>query len=426
MAGRGKNSSFEPMNKRSPMLKTVMTIDEQVEYLTKNAVQVLPETDLRKKLSRGKPLRIKFGIDPTAADIHLGHVVVLDSFRRFQDLGHQLYLIIGDMTALVGDPSGRSKTRPILSDEKIKENVKTFQNQAYKILDPEKTNIVYNSEWLNMPVGQMFSLLSQATVSQILEREDFKKRFSNQDSISMLEMVYPLLQAYDSVHLGADVEVGGTDQTFNLLLARALQDKIKSGSEDYKEAQVVMTLPILPGTDGKEKMSKSLDNYIGITEPASEIYGKTLSLLDDAMKEYYKLLLHKDLDPNEHPREAKRFLARSLVERFYSQEDALKAEADFDAKFKKGSQDIDAIKKTAKTFSADRLKDFSSPREEDKIDLVALLADSFRMSRNDIRRHLKSEAVKIEGKKIDFLDVPKEEIDGKLISVGKRNNLLVS
>lgn len=403
--GRGSSKNLSTAN-----LRSTGDPEKDFEYLTANAVDVLPEGQLLRQLKEGRKLRIKFGIDPTAPDIHLGHSVVLKAFRRFQELGHTVVLIIGDQTAAVGDPSGKSKTRPMLDPEAIQKNAQTFIDQAEKILDPKKTEVVYNSEWLDMGSNDLFRLLTNATVAQILDREDFSKRYASGEPISMLEMLYPILQAYDSVATRADLEVGGTDQKFNLLLGRDLQQKI-AGSE---EPQSILTMPILTGLDGTQKMSKSLNNYVGLTDEPADMYGKLLSIPDELMPEYYTLLLNSELDPEEHPRDAKRKLARAIVAEYHSEDDALTAEAEFDKKFAKVS-DTDELRKLAipTSLKPEHIRD-------DRVQLPALLADTFGMSRSDARRHIQAGAVKIDGEKISDTECSEEEIQAALISVGKR------
>ena len=277
-------------------------------------------------MTEGRPLRVKLGIDPTAPDIHLGHAVVLGKLREFQDAGHRVVLIVGDYTALVGDPSGRSSLRPMLSKGEIEENAATFQEQAVRILDPDPDHLEVrrNSEWLEMGLTDLLALVRTTTVAQLLERDDFAKRWSAKEPISMLELLYPLLQGYDSVAIDADVELGGTDQKFNLLLGRDIQRAYG------KPEQAVMTMPILVGTDGRQKMSKSLSNQIGVTDTPKEIYGKTMSIPDEAMEEYYRLLLHETSPGQLPPSDAKRALARGIVAWLYSEAQARKAEQEFD------------------------------------------------------------------------------------------------
>ena len=281
----------------------------------------LPEGALERKLGEGRSLRVKLGIDPTAPDIHLGFTVVLNKLREFQDLGHTVVLIVGDYTARVGDPSGRSSTRPLLADEQIDANARTFQEQALKVLDPERLEVRFNGEWLDMKMAELFKLARTTTVAQLLERDDFSKRFAAREPISVLELLYPLLQGYDSVAVRADVELGGTDQKFNLLLGRDIQRAY--GLPE----QVIMTMPLLTGTDGERKMSKSFGNYIGVTDAPEEMYGRTLSIPDASLASWYELLLGQDLPGDADPREAKRALARALVARFHGAEAAARPSA---------------------------------------------------------------------------------------------------
>ena len=284
---------------------------EIAAWLARNTVDSLPDGGLERKLGLGRPLRVKLGIDPTAPDIHLGFTVVLQKLREFQDLGHTVVLIVGDYTARVGDPSGRSSTRPVLDPAEIDANARTFQEQALKVLDSERLEVRFNSEWLDMSMADLFALLRTTTVAQVLERDDFAKRFSAREPISVLELLYPLLQGYDSVAVRADVELGGTDQKFNLLLGRDIQRAYG------QPEQVILTVPLLTGTDGERKMSKSFDNYIGVTDPPEEMYGKTLSIPDASLELWYSLLLGSVPPPSLGPRDAKRALARALVERFH-------------------------------------------------------------------------------------------------------------
>src|SRR5690349_7658971 len=294
--------------------------------LRRNAVDVLPEGRLEKQLEEGRPLRVKLGIDPTTADIHLGHTVVLEKLAEFQREGHTVVLIIGDFTAQVGDPSGRSATRPVPSPEEIEANAATYQEQAFKILDRERTEVRRNSEWLRMEPEALLGLLAQTTVARLLERDDFQKRMAESRPIAALELLYPLLQGYDSVAVEADLELGGTDQKFNLLFGRDVQ------SAYGQRPQSIMTLPILVGTDGVQKMSKSLGNYVGVTDPPEEMFGKLMSIPDEAMAEYYRLLLGTE-QPAGPPNEAKRELGRRLVDRFHGEGAGLAAEEHFNRVF---------------------------------------------------------------------------------------------
>ncbi|HEV7475079.1 MAG TPA: tyrosine--tRNA ligase [Pyrinomonadaceae bacterium] len=322
-----------------------MTIDEQLDYLRKGTVEIVPEEELRAKLEKsaktGKPLRIKLGADPTAPDIHLGHTVVIRRLRAFQDLGHTVIFLIGDFTGLIGDPSGKSVTRPQLTREEINANAETYKRQIFKLLDPVKTEIRFNSEWMDkLGADGFIRLASHVTVKQILERDDFAKRLKDEKPIALHELLYPLTQAYDSVALQADVELGGTDQKFNLLMGRNLQ------REYGQSAQVAVITPLLEGTDGVQKMSKSLGNYIGIDEPPSEIFGKVMSISDDLMWRYYELLtnltveeitsLRKSAEQGDrNPRDLKADLAKRIIADFYSKEDADAAEEEFNRVFKR-------------------------------------------------------------------------------------------
>src|SRR3954465_3899683 len=300
---------------------------EAARFLTRNAVDALPEGELERQLAKRRPLRVKLGVDPTTPDIHLGHTVVLRKLREFQDLGHQVVLIIGDYTGRVGDPSGRSATRPFVEGEEIDRNAATYQEQAFRVLDRDRTEVRRNGEWLDMPAEDLFRLARTSTVAQILERDDFAKRYAAGDPISVLELLYPLLQGYDSVAIEADVELGGTDQKFNLLLGRDVQQ-----AYDVKP-QSILTMPILPGIDGVRRMSKSLGNYVGITDPPEEIFGKLMRVPDEAMGTYYELLLDRSLDADRPAVESKRALAREIVGRYHGEDAARAAEEHFDRLF---------------------------------------------------------------------------------------------
>ncbi|OAV00675.1 MULTISPECIES: tyrosine--tRNA ligase [Moraxella] len=300
---------------------------EQLEFLKRGVVEIYSEEDLLKKLAQARPLRIKLGMDPTAPDLHFGHTVVLNKLRHFQDLGHEVLFLIGDYTARIGDPSGKNATRPPLTEAEVKANAQTYAEQVFKILDKDKTKIVFNSEWFGkMSAGDMIQLASQVTVSRMLERDDFAKRYGNQTPIAIHEFLYPLVQGYDSIALDADVELGGTDQTFNLLMGRTLQGRYD------KEPQVCITMPILEGLDGVQKMSKSLGNYIGINDPAGVMYQKILSMPDTLIARYFELLSFKpmsevnalldDMKNGRNPQEIKRILALELIERFHDKDAA--------------------------------------------------------------------------------------------------------
>ena len=310
-----------------------MTTEEQINFITRGCVDVVTKADLAKKLESGKTLKIKLGCDPTSADLHLGHSVVLSLLRRFQDLGHKALLVIGDFTAAVGDPSGRDSTRPVLPREKILENAKTYTEQAFKVLDPQKTEIRFNSEWLDPFVSGkgLLQTLQKVTVSQVLEREDFKKRMASGSPISMLEILYSLFQGQDSVALEADVELGGTDQIFNLLVGRQLQ------KNNGQEPQVAITVPLLVGLDGVKKMSKSYGNYVGLNDEPNDMFGKLMSIPDELMILYYELLTSENLDEIKamHPMAAKKKLAGIMVERFHHKEAAHSALENFEKVFSK-------------------------------------------------------------------------------------------
>ncbi len=376
-------------------------------WLARNAVDCLPHGELERKLKLGRPLRVKLGIDPTAPDIHLGHTVVLRKLREFQDLGHEVVLIIGDYTARVGDPSGRSDTRPVLSAAEIDANARTFHAQASSTLDPARTRVRFNGEWLDMAMEELFRLARTTTVAQILEREDFAKRFAAHAPVSILELLYPLLQGYDSVAIEADVELGGTDQKFNLLLARDIQRAY--GVPE----QAVLTMPILAGTDGERKMSKSLGNHIGVTEPADEIYGKTLSIPDSALAQWYSLLLGEDVPAHDGPRDAKRALARALVARFHGAEAAQGAEAAFDRVHvaRQAPEEVPEVRVTP-----------AAGGDGTTLHLPAVLAQAFSVSTSEGRRALAQGGVRLDGEPIakGVLDVPPAELDGRILALGKR------
>ncbi|ADB51959.1 tyrosine--tRNA ligase [Conexibacter woesei] len=377
-------------------------------WLARNAVDCLPDGGLQRKLElaarEGRPLRVKLGIDPTAPDIHLGFTVVLGKLREFQDLGHTVVLIIGDYTARVGDPSGRSSTRPMLSGEQIDANATTFQQQALKVLDPARLEVRRNGEWLDMRTDELFGLVRTTTVARILERDDFSKRYAARAPISILELLYPLLQGYDSVAVDADVELGGTDQKFNLLLGRDIQTAYG------RSEQVILTMPILPGIDGERKMSKSLGNYIGVTEPPEEIYGKTLRLPDEALPTWYELLLGEPVPAGAPPRDAKRALARRLVARFHDDAAAEAAERAFD-------------RVHVEHRPPEEMPDAALPVDgAGVVHLPALLAAAFGVSSSEARRQLKQGGVKLDGDPLaaDPLDRPAAELDGRVLQLGKR------
>ena len=370
------------------------SIKEQIAELSRGADEILPEGGLEEKLKLGRPLNIKVGFDPTAPDLHVGHTVVINKMRQFQEYGHNVVFLIGDFTGMIGDPSGRNATRPPLTAEEIEANATTYKEQVFKILDPEKTIIDFNSRWLTeLGSPGLIRLAARYTVARMLERDDFSKRFKAGQSISIHEFLYPLAQAYDSVALKTDVELGGTDQKFNLLVGRHIQQ-----SYDV-EPQLVLTLPLLEGLDGVQKMSKSLGNYIGITEPAGEIFGKVMSISDDLMWRYFELLSFRPLKEVEalktavgeghNPRDAKFELAEELVERFHDRAAADRAKAEFISRFQKGAmpdeiEEISVASKDGGLGIAHLLKEAG---------LVASTSEAFRM--------IKQGAVKIDGERVE-------------------------
>ncbi|UJA21887.1 tyrosine--tRNA ligase [Thermoleophilia bacterium SCSIO 60948] len=371
--------------------------------MLRGASDVLPSGRLVEQLSAGRALRVKFGVDPTSPDIHLGHTVVLNRLRMFQELGHTVVLIIGDQTARVGDPSGRSELRPQLEPAEIEANTLTYTDQAFRVLDRDRTELRYNSEWLAMGSEGFIDLMRRFTVARLLERDDFARRIERAEPISMLELLYPIMQGYDSVAVRSDVELGGSDQKFNLLFGRTVQESFGM------PPQSIMTLPILPGTDGVRKMSKSYGNYVGVTDPPGEIFGRLMSIPDEVMGTYYELLLGEALDPGAHPAVAKRALARRITDRFAGPGEGERAEATFDRVHRDG-----AVPDDVETFPI-------GPRDGE-VHLPAVLAAAFGLSRSEARRGLGSGAVRLDGEPLDGgrLDVPAGELDGRVIRFGKR------
>jgi tyrosyl-tRNA synthetase len=374
--------------------------------LTRNAVEVLPEGRLAEQLESGRPLRVKLGIDPTTADIHLGHTVVLEKLAEFQRAGHTVVLIVGDFTARVGDPSGRSATRPMPSAEEIEANAATYQEQAFKILDRDRTEVRRNGEWLRMEPEALLGLLAQTTVARLLERDDFQKRMAAAQPIAALELLYPLLQGYDSVAVEADVELGGTDQKFNLLFGRDVQ------AAYGQPPQSIMTLPILVGTDGVQKMSKSLGNYVGVTDPPEEMFGKLMSIPDAAMAEYYRLLLGEE-QPSGSPNEAKRQLGRRLVDRFHGEGSGAAAEEHFNRVFVEHAVPEEMPEIDLGAYRAD---------SNGLVHLPRLIAGAFGVSSSEGRRLLQQGGVKLDGEPIaaEPLDREIDSLDGHVLQVGKR------
>ncbi|MCL2334470.1 MAG: tyrosine--tRNA ligase [Endomicrobia bacterium] len=378
-------------------------MNETIEKIKRGANEIISLEGLKKKLASGKKMRVKFGVDPTAPDLHLGHTVVINKLKTFQDLGHQVVFLIGDFTAKIGDPSGRSETRPMMSDEQIAKNIQTYTDQIFKILDKEKTELVFNSKWLNaLGIGGLLKLASGVTVAQMLVRDDFEKRYKADKPISIVEFLYPLMQAYDSVALNADVELGGNDQKFNLLLGREIQ-------RDYgiEEPQIVITMPLLEGTDGVKKMSKSYENYIALNDAPKEMFGKIMSISDELMYRYYELLTQDDLKAvkSMHPKEAKLDLALQITQRYHGSEEAQKAKEDFENVFAK--------------------KDLPQDLEEYKIETPSIkLSDlivkaSLAQSKNEARRLIEQGGVKIDSQKAES-DFEIKSHQNFIIQVGKR------
>lgn len=380
-----------------------------VAELTHGAVDVLPRGRLSDQLSEGRPLRVKLGIDPTAPDIHLGHVVVLNKLAEFQRRGHTVVLIVGDFTARVGDPSGRDSQRPVLDPEQIDANARTFTEQAFTVLDRDATEVRFNSEWLDMPAQELFELVGKVTVARLLEREDFSRRMRAGEAISALELLYPVMQGYDSVAIRADVELGGTDQKFNLLFGRDVQRAY--GVPE----QSIVTMPILPGLDGRRRMSKSLGNYVGVAEPPDQVFGKLMSIPDAVMPLYYELLLGTEQPAEAPPVEAKRALARGIVERFHDASAGEAAEAAFDR--------VHVQREAPEEMPEVKLEEFEDNGAEDgQVHMPALIAGAFGISSSEARRLLGQGGVKLDGQGFDGerLDVPRSELEGKVLQVGKR------
>jgi tyrosyl-tRNA synthetase len=373
-----------------------------VEELTRNAVDVLPQGELERKLGQGRPLRVKLGIDPTAPDVHVGHAIPLQRMAAFQRAGHVGVLIVGDYTGRIGDPSGLSVERPVLSDEEIDSNAKHYFEQASQIIDPEKTEVRFNGEWLaKLDFAQVVQLTRTITVARLLERDDFAKRFTTQTPISVSELLYPFMQAYDSVAVNADVELGGTDQLYNLLAGREVMQAYGL------EPQVALTTPLLLGTDGR-KMSASLGNYIGLAEPPEEQFGKTMRISDAALPDYYRLVMESDEDPTRlEPMAAKLALARFVVRRSHGEEAAERAEAHFTRVVREGEAPED-------------VPEADVPRD-DPVHLPALLVELFRISStSEARRLIAQGGVKLEGSVVSDLDVPRASLEGALLQAGKR------
>lgn len=397
----------------------MLSAEEQLHIIASGVDSIVPKEDLLKKLKRGEPLNIKLGVDPTAPDIHIGHAVPLRKLRQFQDLGHRVTLIIGDGTALIGDPSGRNSTRPQLTREQVNANAQTYVDQAFKILDKEKTDLVHNADWiLDLKMEDILGLLSKFTVARILERDDFSNRYHSNQPISLHEFIYPVMQAYDSVVIKADVELGGRDQLFNLLAGRELMEKMGM------EPQVALTLPLLEGTDGVQKMSKSYGNYIGLTDEPSDMFGKVMSIPDELMVKYFRLASTMPVDEVDrieeglkndelHPNKVKRQLARNIVAAYYDEQTAADAEGQFDQVFKNHEVPDDIPE-----CSVDL-----TPNDEGKVYLAKLLADAGLASgTGEARRLIDGGGVKINGEAVPAkqYNVDPSALAGATLQVGKR------
>jgi len=390
-------------------------VDRQIEIIKKNTVEIIEEGELREKiknsLEKNIPLKVKYGIDPTAPEIHLGHTVPIKKLKDFQQLGHKIFFLIGDFTARIGDPTGRKETRPILSVEQINKNLSRYRDQIAKILDIEKVEFVYNSEWLSpLKLEEIIKLTSAFTVAQILEREDFSLRYKSNKPIYLHEFLYPLLQGYDSYYLEADIEIGATEQKFNLLAGRTIQDFFGQSK------QVVITMPILVGTDGKLKMSKSYGNHIPIETTPEDMFGKVMSIPDDIMVDYFTLLTEIpssifEKKIKENPRDAKSLLAKEIVKEFFGKDLAEKAEIHFNKVFKEKK-------------APENIPEFKVPEEmikNGKVNIVDLIFSSgFVSSKSEIKRLINQGGVRIDGKKIDSIDFEVEVKDGKIFKIGKR------
>ncbi len=395
------------------------SIKDQLSELARGIDEILPEGGLAKKLEKNRPLIVKAGFDPTAPDLHVGHTVLINKMRQFQEFGHEVVFLIGDFTGMIGDPSGKNATRPPLSRDEIKANAATYEAQIYKILDPEKTRIDFNSRWMSpMSAADLIKLASHHTVARMLERDDFNKRYKSGQSISIHEFLYPIVQGYDSVALKADVELGGTDQKFNLLVGRQLQ-------QDFgQEPQVVMTTPLLEGLDGVQKMSKSLNNTIGITDEPDEMFGKVMSISDELMWRYYEVLSFRKLDDIEslrsrvaaggNPRDAKFELAVELVERFHDQKAAEAARKEFVERFQKGAL-------------PDKIKEVSISSQGGSLGIAHLLKEAGLVSStSEAFRMIKQGAVKIDGERIEDKSLQVSAGSTSVYQVGKRRFSRVS
>jgi len=394
-----------------------MKIQEQMQLLSRGTLEILPHGGLEAKLKEaakeGRPLRIKAGFDPTAPDLHLGHTVLLEKLRQFQACGHQVVFLIGDFTGLIGDPTGKNETRPALTHEEVLINAETYKEQVFRILDPAQTEVRFNSEWLNnLTAADLVRISAKATVARMLERDDFEKRYKGGQSIAIHEFLYPLIQGYDSVALDADVELGGNDQKFNLLMGRQLQQAYG------KSPQVILTMPLLEGLDGENKMSKSLNNYVGVAEPAKEQFGKLMSVSDELMYKYYELLTDVDLDEIKamHPMEAKKKLAAGIVERFHGEGAGAEARAGFESQF-------------ARNETPEDVPEATLAAEDDGLWIVRALTETgLTASNGEAMRMIKQNALSIDGEKMSDKDFRLKAGGPYLIKLGKRKfvNLSVS
>ncbi|MGD2082813.1 MAG: tyrosine--tRNA ligase [Chromatiales bacterium] len=393
--------------------------DEALEIIGRGADEILLEADLKRKLALGRALRVKAGFDPTAPDLHLGHTVLINKLRQFQDLGHEVMFLIGDFTGMIGDPTGKSATRPPLSREEVLDNARTYEEQIYKILDPEKTLVVFNSSWMNeMDAADLIQLAARHTVARMLERDDFNKRYRSGQAISIHEFLYPLVQGYDSVALKADVELGGTDQKFNLLVGRQLQEAYG------QEPQVVVTMPILEGLDGVQKMSKSLGNYVGITDPPEEMFGKIMSVSDDLMWRYFELLSFRSLseidgfrvrvEAGGNPRDVKFLLGEELVDRFHGPGAGARARDTFVARFQKGALPED-------------MPEIELPAGPGGVPIANLLKSAGLVSStSEALRLIKQGAVRIDGERVEDRGLSLAAGGQHVVQVGKRRFARIS
>ena len=397
----------------------MLSVEEQLREIVRGADEVLREEELLEKLKRGRPLRIKAGFDPTAPDLHLGHTVLINKMRQFQELGHEVMFLIGDFTGMIGDPTGKSATRPALTTEDVARNAKTYKDQIFKILDPERTQVMFNSSWMGkMSAADLIQLAAKHTVARMLERDDFSKRYKGGQPIAIHEFLYPLVQGYDSVAMEADVELGGTDQKFNLLVGRQLQQAYG------QEAQVVLTMPLLEGLDGVQKMSKSLGNYIGIDEAPGEIFGKVMSISDDLMWRYFELLSFRPLAEIEgfkrqiaegaNPRDIKFLLGQELVARFHGESAATAARDEFVARFQKGA-------------TPDEMPEVELDSPDGALPIVlALKAAELTASTSEAIRMIKQGAVRVDGERVSDRDLALEPGSTHVCQVGKRKFARIS